>query len=153
MKAEEKRRKGLSPEKASALDGIPRDLPALMKAYKLQKKASKVGFDWDHIEGVFQKIEEELGELRQAVTEGQSDKDTALELGDLLFAVSNAARFIGADPEEALSRTNRKFVSRFSYIEATCRPGKTLQESTLDEMEALWQAAKSGSAQNGGIDV
>lgn len=154
MKAEEKRRKGLSPEKASALDGIPRDLPALMKAYKLQKKASKVGFDWDHIEGVFQKIEEELGELRQAVTEGQSDEDTALELGDLLFAVSNAARFIGADPEEALSRTNRKFVSRFSYIEEKlAAQGKTLQESTLDEMEALWQAAKSGSAQNGGIDV
>lgn len=154
MKAEEKRRKGLSPEKASALDGIPRDLPALMKAYKLQKKASKVGFDWDNIEGVFQKIEEELGELRQAVTEGQSDEDTALELGDLLFAVSNAARFIGADPEEALSRTNRKFVSRFSYIEEKlAAQGKTLQESTLDEMEALWQAAKSGSAQNGGIDV
>lgn len=154
MKAEEKRRKGLSPEKASALDGIPRDLPALMKAYKLQKKASKVGFDWDNIEGVFQKIEEELGELRQAVTEGQSDEDTALELGDLLFAVSNAARFIGADPEEALSRTNRKFVSRFSYIEEKlAAQGKTLQESTLDEMEALWQAAKSGSAQNGGIEV
>lgn len=154
MKAEEKRRKGLSPEKASALDGIPRDLPALMKAYKLQKKASKVGFDWDNIEGVFQKIEEELGELRQAVTEGQSDEDAALELGDLLFAVSNAARFIGADPEEALSRTNRKFVSRFSYIEEKlAAQGKTLQESTLDEMEALWQAAKSGSAQNGGIDV
>ena len=103
---------------------------------------------------MFQKIEEELGELRQAVTEGQSDKDTALELGDLLFAVSNAARFIGADPEEALSRTNRKFVSRFSYIEEQlAAQGKTLQESTLDEMEALWQAAKSGSAQNGGIDV
>ncbi|MFE0560188.1 nucleoside triphosphate pyrophosphohydrolase [Paenibacillus sp. NPDC058910] len=154
MKAEEKRRKGLSPEKASALDGIPRDLPALMKAYKLQKKASKVGFDWDNIEGVFQKIEEELGELRQAVTEGQSDEDTALELGDLLFAVSNAARFIGADPEEALSRTNRKFVSRFSYIEEhLAAQGKTLQESTLDEMEALWQAAKSGSTQSGGIDV
>ncbi|WP_339269207.1 nucleoside triphosphate pyrophosphohydrolase [Paenibacillus sp. FSL W8-0187] len=154
MKAEEKRRKGLSPEKASALDGIPRDLPALMKAYKLQKKASKVGFDWDNIEGVFQKIEEELGELRQAVTEGQSDEDTALELGDLLFAVSNAARFIGADPEEALSRTNRKFVSRFSYIEEQLTAqGKTLQESTLDEMEALWQAAKSGSTQSGGIDV
>ncbi|OIB01714.1 nucleoside triphosphate pyrophosphohydrolase [Paenibacillus sp. LC231] len=154
MKAEEKRRKGLSPEKASALDGIPRDLPALMKAYKLQKKASKVGFDWDNIEGVFQKIEEELGELRQAVTEGQSDEDTALELGDLLFAVSNAARFIGSDPEEALSRTNRKFVSRFSYIEEKlAAQGKTLQASTLDEMEALWQAAKSGSAQNGGIDV
>ena len=153
MKAEEKRRKGFSPEKASALDGIPRDLPALMKAYKLQKKASKVGFDWDNIDGVFQKIEEELGELRQAVTEGQSDEDTALELGDLLFAVSNAARFIGADPEEALSRTNRKFIRRFSYIEEQlAAQGKTLQESTLDEMEALWQSAKTGSAHHGGIE-
>jgi len=154
MKAEEKRRKGLSPEKASALDGIPRDLPALMKAYKLQKKASKVGFDWDQIEGVFQKIEEELGELRQAVAEGQSERDTALELGDLLFAVSNAARFIGADPEEALSRTNRKFVARFSYIEQQLADqGKTLQESTLDEMEALWQAAKTETATNGSSDA
>ncbi|UNK18530.1 nucleoside triphosphate pyrophosphohydrolase [Paenibacillus sp. N3/727] len=151
MKAEEKRRKGLDPEKASALDGIPRDLPALMKAYKLQKKASKVGFDWDDINGVFQKIEEELAELREAVAEGQSPDEQALELGDLLFAVSNAARFIQADPEEALSRTNRKFVTRFRYIEEQLEAqGKTVHDSTLDEMEVLWQSAKQISSPDGG---
>jgi len=144
MKAEEKRRKGFRPDQASALDGIPRDLPALMKAYKLQKKASKVGFDWDSIEGVFEKIEEELRELRQAVEDGQSADEAALELGDLLFAVSNAARFIGADPEEALSRTNRKFYTRFRYIEEQLAAhGKSLSDSTLDEMETLWQEAKT----------
>ncbi|MGN7170222.1 nucleoside triphosphate pyrophosphohydrolase [Paenibacillus cellulositrophicus] len=144
MKAEEKRRKGIEPEKASALDGIPRDLPALMKAYKLQKKASKVGFDWDSIEGVFDKIEEELGELRQAVAEGQSVDEQVGELGDLLFAAANAARFLDADPEEALSRTNRKFVSRFRYIEDVLHAeGKTLQEASLDEMETIWQRAKN----------
>lgn len=144
MKAEEKRRKGQRPDQASALDGIPLDLPALMKAYKLQKKASKVGFDWDSIEGVFEKIEEELRELRQVVADGQSADEAALELGDLLFAVSNAARFIGADPEEALSRTNRKFYRRFRYIEEQlAAQGKALSDSTLDEMETLWQEAKT----------
>lgn len=146
MKAEEKRRKGLDPEEASALDGVPRDLPALMKAYKLQKKAAKVGFDWDDINGVFEKIEEELRELREAVAEGKALDEQALELGDLLFAVSNAARFIKADPEEALSRTNRKFVTRFRYIEEQLRAqGKTVHDSSLEEMEALWQSAKLSS--------
>ncbi|KKO55136.1 nucleoside triphosphate pyrophosphohydrolase [Paenibacillus sp. DMB20] len=144
MKAEEKRRKGADPEKASALDGIPRDLPALMKAYKLQKKASKVGFDWDDIQGVFDKIKEELAELREAVAEGQAPEKQALELGDLLFAASNAARFIQADPEEALSRTNRKFIERFRYIEEQLAArGKRVQDSSLEEMEELWQSAKS----------
>ncbi|WP_374954622.1 MazG nucleotide pyrophosphohydrolase domain-containing protein [Paenibacillus sp. AR247] len=115
-----------------------------MKAYKLQKKASKVGFDWDSIEGVFDKIEEELGELRQAVAEGQSVDEQVGELGDLLFAAANAARFLDADPEEALSRTNRKFVNRFRYIEDVLHAeGKTLQETSLDEMETIWQQAKN----------
>ncbi|WP_054956724.1 nucleoside triphosphate pyrophosphohydrolase [Paenibacillus dakarensis] len=151
MKAEEKRRKGIAPEKQSVLDGVPRDLPALMKAYKLQKKASKVGFDWDDIESVFQKIEEELAELREAVNEGQSLEDQALELGDLLFAVSNAARFIKADPEEALTRTNRKFVTRFRYIEEQLKAqGKSVQDSSLQEMESLWQSAKQISSSDDG---
>ncbi|GAB6928026.1 nucleoside triphosphate pyrophosphohydrolase [Paenibacillus sp. JCM 10914] len=152
MKAEEKRRKGISADQASALGGIPRDLPALMKAYKLQKKAAKFGFDWEDVEGVFLKIEEELGELRQAVAQGEPPEDTALELGDLLFAVSNIARFIGADPEEALARTNRKFVARVGYMEKElAAQGKSLQDSSLDEMEALWQAAKSELAQTSDI--
>ncbi|MEC0373206.1 nucleoside triphosphate pyrophosphohydrolase [Paenibacillus chibensis] len=144
MKAEEKRRKGLMPEEASVLDGIPRDLPALMKAYKLQKKASKVGFDWDQIGHVFLKIEEELGELREAVEQGFDPEEQVAELGDLLFAVSNAARFLHADPEEALARTNRKFIKRFRFIEEELKArGKTVQESSLEEMDEIWQQAKN----------
>lgn len=143
MKAEEKRRKGLKPEAQSALSGVPRDLPALMKAYKLQKKASKVGFDWETIDDVLSKIREELEELQEAVRTGASQEDQILELGDLLFAATNATRFIGADPEEALTRTNRKFVDRFQYIERALQDkGSSLAESNLEEMEALWQEAK-----------
>lgn len=144
MKTEEKRKKGVDVETVSVLDGIPRELPALLRAYKLQKKAAKVGFDWDNIEGVFDKIEEELSELREAVKEGQAQQDQVLELGDLLFAVSNAARFIGTDPEEALMQTNRKFTQRFQFIEQElANQGKSITDSNLEEMEALWQLAKT----------
>ncbi|AIQ61795.1 hypothetical protein PSTEL_00245 [Paenibacillus stellifer] len=143
MKAEEKRRKGIEPGELSALDGVPRDLPALMKAYKLQKKASKVGFDWGNVEDVLAKVQEELDELKEAIASGSSQEEQMLELGDLLFAATNAARFIDADPEEALTRTNRKFVERFRYIERKLRErGISPKDSTLDEMEALWQEAK-----------
>ncbi|NGM85474.1 nucleoside triphosphate pyrophosphohydrolase [Paenibacillus sp. 7124] len=144
MKAEEKRRKGIKPEADSALSGVPRDLPALMKAYKLQKKASKVGFDWDNIGDVLAKIGEELDELREAIDTGAPSEEQMSELGDLLFAATNAARFIGADPEEALTRTNRKFVERFHYIERRLKDkGIALKDSSLEEMEALWQEAKA----------
>lgn len=143
MKAEEKRRKGIDPEQLSALSGVPRELPALMKSYKLQKKAAKVGFDWDSMDGVWAKLEEELAEFRSAVTDGLEAREQAQELGDLLFSVVNAARYIGADPEEALSMTNAKFVRRFSYIEEQLREaGKRPEESTLQEMDALWDQAK-----------
>ncbi|WP_339834377.1 nucleoside triphosphate pyrophosphohydrolase [Paenibacillus sp. FSL R7-0272] len=143
MKAEEKKRKGQDVEKTSVLDGIPRDLPALMKGYKLQKKAAKVGFDWDDVEGVFAKIEEELAELREAVQQGHDAEARKLELGDVLFATANVARFIDTDPEEALAATNRKFVARFQYIEDRLREqGKTPAESTVEEMERFWQQAK-----------
>ncbi|TJY38566.1 nucleoside triphosphate pyrophosphohydrolase [Cohnella pontilimi] len=142
MKAEEKRRKGAA-ERASVLDGIPRDLPALMKAYKLQKKAAAVGFDWPDLSGVFDKIEEELAELRSAVKDEPADRQKD-ELGDLLFAVVNAARFLKADPEEALAGTNRKFTERFHYIEERLRiSGKTFDETDLLEMEEWWQKAKN----------
>ncbi|WP_438348305.1 nucleoside triphosphate pyrophosphohydrolase [Paenibacillus sp. FA6] len=144
MKAEEKLSKGLEPGKVSVLDGIPRDLPALMKAYKLQKKAAKVGFDWDHIDGVFAKIEEELAELREAIEQGKSQEEQVLELGDLLFAVSNAARFIHTDPEAALSKTNQKFTQRFHFIEAYLQEqGRSIEDSTLAEMEEIWVMAKT----------
>lgn len=144
MKAEEKRRKGVKPEALSALSGVPRDLPALMKAYKLQKKASKVGFDWDNTGDVLAKIREEVDELQEAIETGLSAEEQMLELGDLLFAATNVARFIDADPEEALTRTNRKFISRFQYIEQRLLDrGTSVQDSSLEEMEALWQEAKT----------
>ncbi|CAM3959672.1 nucleoside triphosphate pyrophosphohydrolase [Cohnella lubricantis] len=141
MKAEEKRRKGV-PERQSLLDGIPKDLPALPRAYKIQKKAASVGFDWPDVDGVFDKIEEELAELKQAVKEESPERQKE-ELGDLLFAAANAARFIKADPEEALAGTNRKFASRFRYIEEQLRiKGRSLDETDLTEMEDLWRSAK-----------
>ncbi|MBO7748982.1 nucleoside triphosphate pyrophosphohydrolase [Paenibacillus sp. MWE-103] len=142
MKAEEKRRKGIDPAAASQLDGIPPELPALMKAYKLQKKAAKVGFDWDEIGPVLDKIQEELGELREAIA-SKDKEEQAGELGDLLFATVNAARFIDADPEEALSRTNRKFKKRFSYIEEQLRiSGRSFDQTDLLEMDRYWEEAK-----------
>ena len=140
MKAEEKRRKGAA-ERSSVLDGIPKDLPALSKAYKLQKKAAGVGFDWPDISGVFAKIEEELAELKKAA--GEEERRKIEELGDLLFAVVNAARFLKVDPEEALARANRKFTERFHYIEEQLRiRGRKFDETDLLEMEEWWQEAK-----------
>lgn len=141
MKAEEKRLKG-RPERVSLLDGIPKDLPALPRAHKIQKKASGVGFDWPDLEGVWDKIAEELDELKTAVREESAERQRE-ELGDLLFAVVNASRFIGADPEEALAGMNRKFASRFGYIEERLRiSGRKFDETDLLEMEDWWQEAK-----------
>ncbi|MGZ9587096.1 bifunctional methyltransferase/pyrophosphohydrolase YabN [Paenibacillus marinisediminis] len=150
MKAEEKRLKGMTNERTSALDGVPRDLPALMKAYKLQKKAAKVGFDWDCVEDVLDKVAEELQELQEAVKAcgtKAKEEDAILaaqeELGDLLFAAVNVSRFINVDPEEALTMTNRKFVKRFRYIEEQLRiNGKSFDQTDLLEMEQWWQEAK-----------
>lgn len=143
MKAEEKRSKGIQPEEQSALSGVPRDLPALMKAYKLQKKAAKAGFDWENISGVWAKIEEELAELKASVQQAESADEQSLELGDVLFSVVNAARFIGVDPEEALSLTIRKFVRRFQHVEQRLKAaGKTPATSSLAEMDKYWDEAK-----------
>ncbi|RAV09691.1 nucleoside triphosphate pyrophosphohydrolase [Paenibacillus contaminans] len=144
VKDEEKAKKGVDTAQVSRLAGVPRDLPGLMKAWKLQKKAAEVGFDWDRIEDVYAKIEEELQELREAA--GADEEEARAELGDLLFAVVNAARFLKADPEEALARTNRKFVARFSYIEQKLQEnGKSFDETNLEEMEFFWQEAKKVS--------
>ncbi|MGG6312059.1 nucleoside triphosphate pyrophosphohydrolase [Paenibacillus macerans] len=144
MKAEEKKRKGIQPERQSVISGVPRDLPALMKAYKLQKKAAKAGFDWESIDGVWSKLEEEIAELKEAVAQKHEPEAQELELGDVLFSVVNAARYIGADPEEALSRTIRKFTQRFQYVEERLREqGKAPGDSTLAEMDAFWDEAKS----------
>ncbi|WP_409347044.1 nucleoside triphosphate pyrophosphohydrolase [Paenibacillus sp. MBLB4367] len=144
IKQEEKASKGVDTARISQLSGVPRDLPGLMKAWKLQKKAAEVGFDWDRIEDVYAKIEEELQELKDAAHGPGADPEEAkAELGDLLFAVVNAARFLKADPEEALAQTNKKFVARFSYIEQKLREnGKTFEQTNLTEMEYFWQEAK-----------
>ncbi|WP_028560718.1 nucleoside triphosphate pyrophosphohydrolase [Paenibacillus pinihumi] len=139
MKAEEKAMKGS--QRNSVLDGVP-PMPALMKAYKLQKKAAKVGFDWDKLDDVFAKAQEELQELREAASTGDGEQ-MADELGDLLFAAVNLSRFLHADPEESLERTNRKFVKRFSYIEEQLRiNGKTFDQTDLIEMDQWWEEAK-----------
>jgi len=130
-------------ERLSVLSGVPKDLPGLMKALKLQKKAAKVGFDWDNSRDVWAKLEEELQELREVMDQPGREEECADELGDLLFVIVNLARFLKVDPEEALARTNRKFIRRFSYIEEQLRlRGKTFDQTDLIEMEALWQEAK-----------
>jgi tetrapyrrole methylase family protein/MazG family protein len=146
MKAEEKRLKGITEKKQSQLDGIPRELPAMMYAYKLQKKASEVGFDWDHIEDVLAKVEEEINEVKAHLHSADNQERMELlrgELGDLIFAVVNAARFLKVDPEEALALTNRKFTKRFHHIESRLRDaGKSFSDSNLEEMDGWWEEAK-----------
>ncbi|MFT3885686.1 MAG: nucleoside triphosphate pyrophosphohydrolase [Flavobacteriales bacterium] len=126
----------------SVLGGVPRGLPSMVKAIRVQDKARGVGFDWEHRDQVWEKVQEELAELKHEVDAG-SDKQ-ADELGDLLFSIVNYARFLGIDPDEALERTNRKFIHRFRYLEEAARKdGKQLGEMTLAEMDVYWEAAKA----------
>ncbi|HHL52813.1 MAG TPA: MazG family protein, partial [Flammeovirgaceae bacterium] len=129
---------------SSVLGGVPASLPALVKAIRMQEKAAGVGFDWDKKEQVWHKVEEELAEFK-AEAERLEDKDKLeAEFGDVLFSLVNYARFIGLNPENALERTNRKFRERFQYIEQAARKqGQDLHEMTLDEMDKLWEQAKS----------
>lgn len=127
----------------SVLSGVPGSLPAVVKAYRIQEKASGVGFDWDHADDVWNKVLEELNELKEAVHSDATHEEKEHELGDLLFAIINYARFIDVNPEDALERTNRKFITRFRYIEEKAKEGhKPLHEMTLDEMEVFWNEAK-----------
>ena len=142
MKAKEQQANGIAEQRKSKLDGIPKDLPATLTAHKLQKKAAKVGFDWDTIEPVLAKIKEEIAELEEAIA-NLDEREQMKELGDLMFAVINAARFINADPEEALAYTNIKFKRRFQYIEEQLRiNGKTFDDTDLIEMDRWWEEAK-----------
>jgi len=141
IKAREK--KGLRP---SVLDGVPRGLPSLMRAFKLQTKAAKVGFDWDSPAPVWDKVAEELGELRRAVQSGAKDAIES-EMGDLLFAIVNLARFLGVEPEVALTAANNKFLRRFRYVEeAVQRSGKPWNAFSLQELDAFWEEAKAAEA-------
>lgn len=125
------------------LDDVPAVLPALLRALKLQQRAATVGFDWDCAPRVVEKIAEEAGEIVDARAQGASSEKLADEIGDLLFAVANLARHMGVDPESALRSTNAKFVRRFRHIEAAlAMQDRSLRDASLEEMEALWQAAK-----------
>ncbi len=128
----------------SVLAGVPQSLPALVKTMRIQDKARGVGFDWEKPEQVWEKVQEELGELQEAAQAADADKRKIMEeFGDLLFSLVNYARFIGVDPEEALERTNKKFISRFTYLESeAAKDGKKLSEMTLSEMDHYWERAK-----------
>ena len=153
MKAEEKRAAGreAGAAEASLLDGVSAKAPALMEAHQLATKAARVGFDWQRLEDIFDKLHEEIEELRAAIrereeaapeAEGQSAR-VREEVGDLLFAVTNIARHLGVEPEAALKLTNRKFRRRFRHIEQGLKArGREPGAATLDEMEELWQEAK-----------
>ena len=126
----------------SVLDGVPKNLPGLLRAQKLQKKAAKHGFDWDEITAVFDKLDEEIAEFKQAVLSGK-ETDIAGELGDILFVLVNIAKFKKIDAEEALRTTNNKFIKRFQYIEQeVAKRGKELKDTPLEELEQYWQDAK-----------
>lgn len=150
MKAEERRAAGKSEDdKTSILDGVPSKAPALMEAHQLSTKAARVGFDWKSVDDIFDKLHEEIEELRAAIRSHNEIKDEAAharvreELGDLLFAATNIARHMQIEPEVALKLTNRKFRKRFNYIEEKLRERQqAFDQTSIDEMESLWQEAK-----------
>ena len=126
-----------------SLMNVPSALPALIRSYKIQKKAAEVGFDWDDVSEAFSKVKEETYELLE-IYQGDDETSIMEEVGDLLFAVVNVARFLGVNPEEALNFTSSKFIDRFGYIEETAKlQGKTLETMSLEEMDKLWEEAKS----------
>lgn len=125
----------------SVLEGVPISLPSMVKAMRIQEKARGVGFDWDHADQVWDKVKEEMEELKVEV-DAKTDKIED-EMGDLLFAVINYARFIGVNPEDALERTNKKFIKRFQYLETeSAKDGKKMGEMSLEEMDVYWNRAK-----------
>ena len=126
----------------SVLSGVPEALPSLIKAYRIQDKARNVGFDWEDRQDVWKKVREELGELEAELNREDRERSTE-ELGDFLFSVINAARLYKLNPDNALEKTNRKFINRFNYIEAhSIKMGKPLSEMSLEEMDRLWEEAK-----------
>ena len=125
------------------LAGVPSGLPALVKAFRIQEKACNVGFDWEHPEQVWDKVREEFDELQREIAQGNADGMEA-EMGDFIFSLVNAARLYKINPENALERTNQKFIRRFNYVEQGAREqGRSLKEMTLAEMDVLWDKAKS----------
>jgi XTP/dITP diphosphohydrolase len=129
--------------KKSVLQGVPKSLPAMVKANRIQEKARGVGFDWENKEQVWEKVQEELGELKEELNNGAIHDKVESEFGDVLFSMINYARFIGINPEDALEKTNRKFIHRFQYLEAKAKEkGLNLADMTLEEMDVFWEEAK-----------
>ena len=127
----------------ASMQKIPRHLPALLRSEKVQKKAARVGFDWDDVSGAFAKLDEETVELKEAYAQGDQ-AHIREELGDLLFAITNISRFLGIDPEDALNATSNKFITRFGHVESAAQAqGRRLEDMTLAEMDALWEEAKT----------
>ena len=128
--------------KTSVLSGVPKSLPAVVKATRLQEKAKQVGFEWDNREQVWEKIEEEVNELKEAIAENDQEKIEE-EFGDVLFSFINYARFLNVDAENSLERTNKKFIARFTKMEQLAlQQGKPLADMTLEEMDAIWNSIK-----------
>lgn len=144
LKADERKASGkIEKDHESILDEVPFHFPALLEGLKLTKKAAKVGFDWENAGQIFDKLDEETAELKQAIERGDTD-NAADEIGDLLFVVLNLARHLDIEPETALKRTNRKFRQRFRFIEDQLKnQGKDLKDATLMEMDDLWNKAKA----------
>jgi len=129
--------------KKSVLEGVPKSVPPLLKAYRIQEKVKGVGFDWERPEQVWEKVEEEMAELKAEIEKGDKDRMES-EFGDLLFALVNYARFIGVNPDDALERTNLKFIKRFQHLESQAgKTGKSLKDMTLAEMDVFWEEAKA----------
>ncbi len=149
IKAQEKaeKLKSRSPDERSLLEGIPSKLPAIQEAHQISSRAARAGFDWPDIEGIFDKLQEEVRELREVISAGNDHARRERledEVGDMLFVIVNIARYLKIDSESALKRANRKFKARFQHIEGElAKQGKTLEETSFPEMEALWQKAKS----------
>jgi len=143
LKARERAASGKKEKvKDSLLDDVPIHFPALIEALKLTSKAAKKGFDWKDVEDIFAKLDEEVAELRSAIS-NEDVENAAEEIGDLLFVVANLARRLGVEPETALKQTNRKFRKRFGFVEREIKAsGKGLDDATLEEMDALWDQAK-----------
>ena len=130
------------------LAGVPASLPSLIKAYRIQDKARHVGFDWEDRGDVWAKVREEMGELEEVLRQEDAERSEE-ELGDLLFSIINAARLYKLNPDNALEKTNQKFIRRFNYIEQnSIKQGRPLTEMTLEEMDALWNEAKAQERQS-----
>ena len=135
--------------KKTVLQGVPKSLPAMVKATRIQEKVKGVGFDWDNKDQVFDKVKEEFSELHQEIKKTNNQEKIEKEFGDVLFSMINYARFIGVDPESALERTNKKFIGRFNYLEQEVKTNKKdLMKMSLEEMDLIWDRSKKSFLKN-----